>query len=161
MPFNLKSVCQNLHYINYFKRVWKGYLITYTQRHVREKIWQKTIRLKYQVKHCIRIMAISSVQFSLSVLSDSEFPWTAAHSFPVHHQVPKLTQNSCPSSRWCHPTTSSSVIPFSSCPQSFQASGSFPMSQSEWLLSKSLQTINAGEGVEKREPSYTVGETAN
>ena len=58
--------------------------------------------------------------------------------FPVHHQLPVLTQthvppgaysNSCPSSWWCHPTISSSVVPFSSCPQSFPASGSFPMSQ--------------------------------
>ena len=40
-----------------------------------------------------------------------------------------VSSNSCPSSRWCHPTISSSVIPFSSCPQSFPASGSFPMSQ--------------------------------
>ena len=44
---------------------------------------------------------------------------------PVHHQLP----NSCPLSRWCHPTISSSVVPFSSCPQSFPASGSFPVSQ--------------------------------
>ena len=79
MPFNLKSICQNLHYINYFNRVWKGYLITHTQRHVREKFWQKTIRLKCQVKHCIRIVAISSVLFSLSVVSDSAAPWTEAH----------------------------------------------------------------------------------
>ena len=47
-------------------------------------------------------------------------------SFPVHHQLPELIQT--PSGRWCHPTISSSVIPFS-CPQSFPASGSFPMSQ--------------------------------
>ena len=43
--------------------------------------------------------------------------------------APGVYPNSCPSSRWCHPTISSSVIPFSSCPQSFPASGSFPMSQ--------------------------------
>ena len=55
--------------------------------------------------------------------------------FPVHHQLPESTQthvhhpNPCPSSRWCHPTISSSVVPFSSCPQSFPASGSCPMSQ--------------------------------
>ena len=47
---------------------------------------------------------------------------------PVHHQFP-VYQNSCPSSHWCHPTISSSVFPFSSCPQSLPASGSFPMSQ--------------------------------
>ena len=48
---------------------------------------------------------------------------------PVHHQLPEFTQTQRPSSRWCHPAISSSVIPFSSCPQSLPASGSFPMSQ--------------------------------
>ena len=48
--------------------------------------------------------------------------------FPVHHQLLELT-HSCPSSQWCHPTISSSVVPFFSCLQSFAASGSFPMSQ--------------------------------
>ena len=48
--------------------------------------------------------------------------------FPVHHQLLELT-NSWLSSQWCHPTIASSVIPFSSCLQSFPASGSFPMSQ--------------------------------
>ena len=47
----------------------------------------------------------------------------------VHHQLPESIPNSCPLSRWCHPTISSSVIPFSSCSQSFPASGSFQMSQ--------------------------------
>ena len=48
---------------------------------------------------------------------------------PVHHQLPEFTQNSCPLSQWCHPAISSSVVPFSSCPQSLPESGSFPMSQ--------------------------------
>ena len=58
-------------------------------------------------------------------------PWTtySTPGFPVHHQILGLGKNSCPSCHWCHPTISSSVIPFSSCPQSFPASGSFPMSQ--------------------------------
>ena len=47
---------------------------------------------------------------------------------PVHHQLPEFT-HSCPSSQWCHPAISSSVVPFSSCPDSLPASGSFPMSQ--------------------------------
>ena len=50
--------------------------------------------------------------------------------FPCPSPTPWAYSNSCPSSRWCHPTTSSSVIPFSSCLQSFPASGSFQMSQS-------------------------------
>ena len=49
--------------------------------------------------------------------------------FPVHHQLLELNTNSCPSSQWYHPTISTSVVPFSSCLQSFPASGSFPMSQ--------------------------------
>ena len=50
--------------------------------------------------------------------------------FLVHHQIPWASSNSCPLSRWCHhPTISSSVVPFSSCLQSFPASGSFPTSQ--------------------------------
>ena len=48
---------------------------------------------------------------------------------PCPSTTPKVCSNSCPSSRWCHPTISSSVVPFSSCLQSFPASGSFPMSQ--------------------------------
>ena len=50
-------------------------------------------------------------------------------SLPVHHQTPRVCSNSCPLSRWCHPTISFSVAHFSSCPQYFPASGSFPMSR--------------------------------
>ena len=49
--------------------------------------------------------------------------------FPVYHQLLRVDSNSCPLSRWCHPTISSSVLPFSSSLLSFPASGSFPMSQ--------------------------------
>ena len=48
---------------------------------------------------------------------------------PVHHQLPEFTQTHVHWCRWCHPTISSSNVPFSSCPQSFPASGSFPMCQ--------------------------------
>ena len=56
-------------------------------------------------------------------------PWTTARQAPRPSSTPRVYLNSCPSSRWCHPAISSSVIPFSSCPQSLSASGSFPMSQ--------------------------------
>ena len=59
---------------------------------------------------------------------------------PVHHQLPEFTQNSYPLSQWCHPAISSSVVPFSSCLQSFPASGSFPVSQ---FLALGGQTIGA------------------
>ena len=72
----------------------------------------------------------SSVQFSRSVVSDSLRPHELQHARPP---CPSLTSgvhpNPCPLSQWCHPTISSSVVPFSSCPQSVPASGSFQMSQ--------------------------------
>ena len=71
-----------------------------------------------------------SVQFSSSVMSDSLWPHGQQHARPPYPSpTPRACSNSCPSSWWCHPTISSSVIPFSSCLQSFPASGSFLMSQ--------------------------------
>ena len=72
----------------------------------------------------------SRVQFSHSVMSDSLHPMNCiTPGLPVHHQFPEFTQTHVHQSQWCHPTISSSVIPFSSCPQSFPISGSFPVSQ--------------------------------
>ena len=69
------------------------------------------------------------VQFC-SVVSDSLWPRGLKHTRPsCPSPTPRVYSNSCLLSRWCHPTLSSSVIPFSSCPQSFPASGSFQMSQ--------------------------------
>ena len=71
-----------------------------------------------------------SVQFSHSVVSDSLWPHELQHARPpCPSPTPGIHSNSCPSSRWCHPTISSSVVPFSSCPQSLPVSGSFPVSQ--------------------------------
>ena len=71
-----------------------------------------------------------SVQFSCSVVSDSLRPHGLQHARPpCPSPTSRVYSNSCPLSRWCHPTISSSVVPFSSCPQSFPASGSFPMNQ--------------------------------
>ena len=71
-----------------------------------------------------------SVQFSCSVVSDSLQPHEPQHvKPPCPSPAPGVYPNSCPLSQWCHPTISSSLVPFSSCPQSFLASGSFPMSQ--------------------------------
>ena len=70
----------------------------------------------------------SSVQFSCSVVSDSLRPHELQHARPpCPSPAPEVYSNSCPSGQWCHPTISSSVIPFSSCPQSFPALGSFAM----------------------------------
>ena len=71
-----------------------------------------------------------SVQFSHSVVSDSLRPHESQLTRALcPSPTPRVYSNSCPSSPWCHPAISSSVVPFSSCPQSLPASGSFPMSQ--------------------------------
>ena len=71
-----------------------------------------------------------SVQFSCSVVSNSLRPHGLQHTRPpCLSSTPRVDSNSCPLSQWCHPTISSSVIPFSSCLQSIPASGSFPKSQ--------------------------------
>ena len=76
------------------------------------------------------LLIISSVQFSCSVVSDSLQPHESQHARPpCPSPTPGVHSDSRPSSRWCHPAISSSVIPFSSCPQSLPASESFPMSQ--------------------------------
>ena len=75
-------------------------------------------------------ICIGSVQFSHSVVSDSLRPHESQHARPpCPSPTPRVYSNSRPSSRWCHPAISSSVLPFSSCPQSLPASGSFPVSQ--------------------------------
>ena len=69
-------------------------------------------------------------QFSHSVVSDSLWSHESQHARPLcPSPSPGVYPNSCPLSWWCHPTISSSVVPFSSCPQSFPASESFQMSQ--------------------------------
>ena len=73
---------------------------------------------------------LSSAQFSRSVVSDSLWHHGLQHTRPpCPSPTPGAWSNSRPSSRWCHPAISSSVVPFFSSPQSFPASGSFPMSQ--------------------------------
>ena len=85
------------------------------------------IRLFYSY---LNFSDFSSVQFSHSVVSDSLRPHELQHARPpCPSPTPGIHPNPCPLSWWCHPVISSSVIPFSSCPQSFPASGSFPMSQ--------------------------------
>ena len=85
-------------------------------------------------------MFFSSIQFSHSVMSDSLQPYGLQHArLPCPSPTPGANSNSCLLSWWCHPTISSSVIPFS-CPQSFPASGSFQMSQ---LFASGGQSIGA------------------
>ena len=76
------------------------------------------------------MLQFSSVKFSRSVVSDSLQPHEWQHAKPpCPSPTPEVYPNPYPSSQWCHPAILSSVIPFSSCPQSFPALGYFPMSQ--------------------------------
>ena len=95
------------------------------------KLWQNCVAHNLINGKCLYTEVIYiSVQFSHSVISDSLWPHEWQHARPPWPSpTPGVHSNSCPSSRWCHPASSSSVVPFSSCPQSLPASGSFPMSQ--------------------------------
>ena len=81
-------------------------------------------------RFCNDILHFCSDQFSRSVMSNSLWPHEPQHARPpCPSPTPGVHPNPCPLSQWCHPTISSSVVQFSSCPQSFPASGSFQMSQ--------------------------------
>ena len=96
------------------------------------KVESQKVSLKLEIQKT-KIMAsgpISSVQFSHSVVSNSLRPLGLQHTRPPWPSPTlEVYSNSCPSSQWRHPAISSSVVPFSSCPQSLPASESFPMSQ--------------------------------
>ena len=133
-------------YSGSMSRLWSGYLgLSLGFVFPRDVILDKLIIpfslhfLNYKMKIIIasntigwlwELNEISSVQFSHSVVSDSLWPHGLQHArLPCLTPTPGVYPNSCPLSRWCHPTISSSVVPFSSCLQSFPASGSFQMSQ--------------------------------
>ena len=89
--------------------------------------WRGLSRIPHRIGS--KVNKEPSVWFSPSV-TDSFRPHGLQHTrLPCHSPTPGACSNSCPLSPWCHPTISSSVVPFSSCLQSFPASGSFPMSQ--------------------------------
>ena len=99
------------------------------------QVWNQACEL------CIR----HSVQFSHSVVSSSLWIHGLQHArLPCPSLPPGACSNSCPSSQWCHPTISSFVVPFSSCLQSFPASGSFPMSR---FFASGGQSIGASASV--------------
>ena len=97
--------------------------------------WKKEHQFPYSLPPLAHFLfpcpdEFSSVQFSRSVVSNSLQPHESQHSRPpCPSPIPGVHSNSCPSSWWCHPAISSSVVPFSSCPQSLPASESVPMSQ--------------------------------
>ena len=89
--------------------------------------WQSLYPSSQRVWECEQLL------FSHSIMSESVTQWTVAHRTFLSFTI----SNSCPLSWWCHPTLSSSVVPFGSCLQSFLASGSFPMS---WLFASGGQS---------------------
>ena len=87
-------------------------------------------KLKFWGKYIVTDIESVLVQFSRSVVSDSLWPHESQHARPpCPSPTPGVYSNLCPSSQWYHPAISSSVVPFSFCPQSLPATGSFPMSQ--------------------------------
>ena len=104
-------------------------------------------------KKTLRTPKMYSVQFSCSVMSDSLQPHESQHTRPpCPSPTPRVYPNSHPSGWWCHPAISSSVSPFSSCPQSLPASGSFPVSlplrwPKYWSFSFSISPSNEHLGL--------------
>ena len=98
----------------------------------RQEYWSGVpLNILLNITHnCPLLTSLSSVQFSRSVMSDSLRPHESQHTRPpCPSPTPRVHSDSGPSSQWCHPAISSSVVPFSSWPQSLPASESFPMRQ--------------------------------
>ena len=114
-----------LNLYNIIYNVWNIMKISQAKKHENVTHSQRKMINRIRPWDCF-----SSVQFSHSVMSDSLRPHELQHARPpCPSPTPGVHSNSCPSSRWCHPAISSSVVPFSSWPQSLPASESFPMSQ--------------------------------
>ena len=106
------------------------------KRYIPKKIGKKSLMidrkyiLHYKYKIMLTLTELFQYQFSCLVMSDSLRPHGLQHTrAPCLSTTPRVYSNSCPLSQWCHPTISSSADPFSSCLQSFPASGSFQMSK--------------------------------
>ena len=111
---------------DWFPLGWTGW-ISFQSKGLSRVFSNTTVQNMY---YLIINMAISSVQFSHSVVSDSLWPHGLQHTrLPGPSPAPRACSNLCPSNQWCHPAISSSVVLFSFCPQCLRASGSFPMSQ--------------------------------
>ena len=115
-----------------------------------QTVWKALILLPTVL--CLEFSSVwvyLSVQFSHSVMSNSFWPHGLQHARPpCPSPTPGVYQNSSTLSRWCHPTISSSVVPYSSCLESFPASGSFPMSQLFSRGGRRSFTFNIGPSIE-------------
>ena len=115
---------------------WDTTLIEQQKQHLYSPCHIYTKQCCVYVCVCLFLIAVLLL-FSLSVMSSSFWPHGLKHArVPCPSLSPRAGSNSCASSRWCHPTVSSSVVPFSSCLPFFPASGSFPMS---WLFASGEQ----------------------
>ena len=127
-----------LYFLQFTVRKWLGEkkqqqkLLLEISKEPEERTWSFSSNDGHRASlcHLLRAHVISSVQFSHSVMSSSLQPHEPQHTRPpCPSRTSGVYPDSCPLNQWCHPTISPSVIPFSSCPQSFPASGSFQMSQ--------------------------------
>ena len=121
-----------------FASSWKqrfSHFLALCSHHLQEEVMNHAIPVSPVSWFCHKMVFIwknykrHSVQFSCSVVSNSLRPQESQHARPPCPPTPGVHSDSHPSSQWCHPAISCSVVPFSSCPQSFPASDSFPMSQ--------------------------------
>ena len=109
------------------------------------KVVSKWSIVRKAVLWVVNKLTYTSVQFSCSVVSDPLQPHELQHARPpCPSSPPGVYPNSCLSNRYCHPIISFSAVRFSSCPQSFPASGSFPMSQ---LLTSGGQSIGVSASI--------------
>ena len=111
-------------WIRYSLKLWNPNMRKYSGQFNKMHMFSKNFLTFYQC-----LSSEVSVQFSRSVVSDSVTQWIAAHQASLSITNFWSSLRLSPSSQWCHPAISSSVVPFSSCPQSLPASESVPMSQ--------------------------------
>ena len=123
-------------------KVWEWYLTTLRTSIREETLWGEKTKHKFWIWKVQWLKwRIYSVQFSSSVVSDSLWPHGLQHARPpCPSPTPGVYPNSCPLRWWCHPTISSSVVPFSSRLPSYPASRSFPMGQ---FFASGAQSIGA------------------
>ena len=131
IPVNISNPITNMSHLTVkIVSIWTIYDMFTKTRVLSSNTWINKEHVSVGSGLCLNYWWFSSVQFSRSIVSNFLRPHKLKHSRPPYPSpTARVYPNACPWSRWCHPTISSSAVPFSSCPQSFPASGSFPMSQ--------------------------------
>ena len=140
---------------------WRIYTIHKEDKNERWWFYSCHLFLYYEFPYqtFIRCQILCSVQFSRSVVSDSLRPHESQHTRPpCPSPIPGVHSDSHPSSQWCHPAISSSVVPFSSCPQSLPASESFPMSQLFAWSGQSTGVSALASFLPKKSPGWSPSE---